>query len=57
MKIEPSVCFLEYILFVEEVPLSVHNRPEVKGANMKEIQNLQEYETFELVKDVGEKCI
>ena len=32
-------------------------RPEVKDAKSKEIRNLEDYETFELVKDVGQKTI
>ena len=57
MKVEQVVCFLENGVFVVEVPVSEHNKPEVKEAKMKEIQNLEYYETFELVEDVGQECI
>ena len=44
-------------MFVIEVLVSEHNTPEKKEAKLKEIQNLENYETFELVDDVGQECI
>ena len=44
-------------MFVVEVPVSEHNKPEIKDAKMKDIQNLDDYETFDLVEDVGQECI
>ena len=39
-----------------EVPVSEHNKPEVKEAKLKEIQNLECYEMFDLVEYVGQEC-
>ena len=47
------MCFLENAVFVVEVLVVEHNRPEVKEAKVKEIQNLEDYIIFELVEDVG----
>ena len=57
LQMEKNVCFLDNAVFVVEVLISEHNRPEVKKAKVKEMQNLEDYETFELVEDVGEKHI
>ena len=47
-----SVCFLENAVFMVEVAVSEHNRPEVKEAKEKELRILEDYDTFELVDDV-----
>ena len=57
MKMELSVCFLENAAFVVEVLVLEHKRPEVKEAKLMDIQNLEDYETVELVEDVGQECI
>ena len=57
MKIEHIVCSKENAVFVMEVPVSKHNRPEAKEVKLREIENLKDYETFELVDDVGLECI
>ena len=44
-------------MFAVEVPVSEHNKPEVEEAKLKEIQNLEDYETFELVEYGGQECI
>ena len=54
LQIEKSVCFLENTVFRIEAPVLEHNRPEVKEAKAKEIQNLEDYETFEVVEYVGQ---
>lgn len=54
---EKSVCFLEHAVFVVEVLAWDHNRPEVKEAKAKEKQNLEDYETFKVVEDIGEERI
>ena len=36
---------------------SEHGKPEVRAPKMKEIQNLQEYDTFEEVRDEGQEKI
>ena len=45
------------MIFTVEVPVSEHNRPEVKEAKVKEIKNLEYYETFEMVEDVRQEMI
>ena len=40
-----------------EVPVLEHNKSELKEAKVKEIQNLEYYETFEWVEDVGQEPI
>ena len=40
-----------------EVPVSEHNKPEVEEAKLKEIQNLEDYETFQLLEYGGQECI
>ena len=46
MKRGQSLCFLKNTVFVVEVPVSKNNKPEIKDAKMKEIQNLEDYETL-----------
>ena len=48
---------MENAIFVVEVSISEHKRPEVKEAKIKEIQNLENYEMFELVEDVGSRWV
>ena len=57
MKMGPTLYFLENAVFAVEVPVSEHNKPEVEEAKLKEIQNLEDYETFELVEYGGQECI
>ena len=45
------------MIFTVEVPVSEHNRPEVKEAKVREIKNLEDYEIFEIVEDVGQETI
>ena len=40
-----------------ELPVSEHWKPEVKAAKRAEIKNLQDYETFEEVKDEGQETL
>ena len=44
-------------MYVVELPVSEHGRPEVKDARKKEIEDLIDYATFKEVKDEGEKTI
>ena len=57
MQMEHSVCFLVNAVFVMEVPVSEHNRPEVKEEELKETQNFEDYETFEFVRNVEQEYI
>ena len=57
LKMANSVCFLETSVYVVEVPVRDHGKPEVKEAKEKEIQNLETYETFEEVEDKGQEAI
>ena len=43
--------FLENSIFVVEVLVKEHGKPEVKEVKEKEIQNLETYEIFEEVED------
>ena len=45
-----SVCFSDLCLYVMELPVSEHGRPEVNNAKKKEIDNLIDYAIFEEVK-------
>ena len=49
--------FIENTVFVVEVPVSEHSQPEVKAAKVKEMHNLEDYETFKLMEDVFHICI
>ena len=40
-----------------EVPVSHHDRPEVRDAKINEIKNFEDNETFEMVEDVGQETI
>ena len=57
MKMGPTLYFLENAVFAVEVPVSEHNKPEVEEAKLKEIQNLEDYETFESLEYGGQECI
>ena len=57
MKMGPTLYFLENAVFAVEVPVSEHNKPEVEEAKLKEIQNLEDYEAFELLEYGGQECI
>ena len=49
--------FLENSIFTVEFPVSSHKRPKVKEAKTKEIRNLEDCKTFELVEDIGQETI
>ena len=57
MKIERRENFGEASVFVVELPISEHGRPEVLEAKETEMENLRAYETFEEVEDEGRKTI
>ena len=46
---------MENLISTLEVPRSEHHRPKVKNAKVKEIKNLEDYKTFEIVEDVGQE--
>ena len=39
------------------MPISEHNRPKILEEKKKDVHNLEDYEMFELVEDVGQECI
>ena len=43
--------------YVVEVPVKLHNAPEVIEAKDKEVTNLTDYDTFEEVEDTGQEKI
>ena len=49
--------FLENMIFVVEVPVKEQGKPEIKEAKEKEIDNVETYETFEQVDDIGQETI
>ena len=44
-------------MFVTEGLVLEHNQPEVNKAKAKEIQNVEDWNTFEEVEDIGQECI
>ena len=50
MQMKISVCFLDNAVFIVEGLVPEHNRWEVKEAKVKDMQNIDDYETFELVR-------
>ena len=48
------VSFEDACVYTVELPVSEHWRPEVKVAKKAKVKNLQDYETFEEVKDEGQ---
>ena len=58
MKVEQNDCDDDEITtYVVELPLSQHNKPEVKEAKVVEMRNLRDYETFKEVEDWGQERI
>ena len=57
LKMAQNVSFSEFCTYTIELPLSEHWRPEVKVAKKAEIKNLQDYKTFEEVKDKGQTTV
>ena len=57
LKMEHRECFGESSVFVVELPVSEHDCPEVIETKEREIQNLQDYESFEEVTDYGQETI
>ena len=57
LKMAQSMSFLELCAYTIELPVSEHWRPEVKAAKRIEIKILQDYETFEEVKDEGQETL
>ena len=49
--------FLETSIYVVEVPVKKHGKPEIIEAKGKEVENLETYETFEEVEDEGQETI
>ena len=49
-----SMSFSEFATYTIELSLSEHWTPEVKVAKKAEIKKLQDYETFEELKDEGQ---
>ena len=44
-------------MYVVEVPVREHGKPEIIEAKKREIENLETYETFEEVDDEGQETI
>ena len=57
LKMVNSVSFSDLSVYTVEIPVSEHGRPEVKEAKNTEINNLQDYDVFEEVEDVGQDAI
>ena len=58
MRVENNECYDEEITsFVVELPVHQHSKPEVIAAKETELKNLEDYETFEEVSDIGQDRI
>ena len=57
LKMCHNVCFLETAVYSVEVPVREHSKEEVTEAKKKETENLELYEVFEEVEDVGQEVI
>ena len=56
-KMEKSVCFLENTIYAVELPVREHGKPEVIQAKNNEIKNIETYDPFEEVDDIGQETI
>ena len=52
-----TISFSDMCMYVIELPVSEHGKPEVKVAKRNEIQNLKDYDTFKEVRDDGQDRI
>ena len=57
LQVEKSVYFMDYEIFLLEVPVKEHQKPKIIEAKNTEIENLKTYETFEEVLDEGQETI
>ena len=57
LKVFNSVSFSDVAIYMVELPVSEHGRPEVKEAKMAEVNNLLDYDVFEEVEDKGQETI
>ena len=57
LKVINSVSFSDLTIYTVELPVSEHNKPEVKLAMKGKIKNLIDYDVFEEVSDVNQECI
>ena len=57
LKVINSVSFSDLSIYTVELQVLEHGRPEVKEAEMAEVNNLLDYDVFEEVKDEGQETI
>merc|ERR1711905_65956 len=57
LQMENTECYDDIAVFAVEVPSKEHKRPEVLEAKDREIENLEKYEVFEEVDDIGQETI
>ena len=57
LKVVNHMSFLDYAIYMVELPVSKHGTPEVKEAKQTEVSNLMDYDVFEEVKDEGQETI
>ena len=57
LKMVNNVSFSDLSVYTVELQVSEHGRPEVKEAKNTEISNLQDYDVFEEVEDIGQDAI
>merc|ERR1712030_13939 len=57
LQMENTECFNDIAVFAVEVPAKEHKRAEVLEAKDREIENLDRYEVFEEVDDIGQEMI
>ena len=57
LKVVNHMSFLDYAIFIVELPVSKHGTPKANQAKQTEVKNLMDYNVFEDVKDEGQETI
>ena len=57
LKVENTECFDDISIYIVEVPVKEHKKPEVIEAKQREIKNLEKYRVFEEVEDEGQETV
>merc|ERR1712105_393602 len=57
LQMENTECFDDIAIFAVEVPAKEHKKPEVMEAKDRELENLEKYDVFEEVEDIGQETI
>ena len=57
LKMENDINLSDLAIYTVELPVSEHGKPKVNEAKDTEVQNLQNYDVFEEVKDTGQDTL